>query len=147
MLIIKAIVGKEFVSMGGIAIRLLRNMCSSSTHSFSQLLENLDRGIPIDTGVSDTDTFFQSLGAFCRDFLVAFIDVGLDHHADDGGLAFAELVADDLSDFGLVAVVFVGIAWRGISKLSVNRQFTYHVSNQSSRPPSGPSSSAFLVRL
>lgn len=41
--------------------------------------------------------------------MVAFVDVGLDHHANDGGLAFPDLVTDNLGNLGLVAMVLVGI--------------------------------------
>ena len=76
----------------------------------SKLLQDRDRRIPIDTRVGNTDTLLQCGGAFGRDFLVSFVDVGFDHDADDAGFAFAELVADCLCDERLVAVIFVGVA-------------------------------------
>ena len=81
-------------------------------HRIRQLLQHLDRGVPIDTRVCDAHTPLQPRGTLGRDFLVAFVEVRLDHDADDGFLAFAELVADGLGDDGLVFVVFLGVAWR-----------------------------------
>lgn len=52
-------------------------------------------------------------GPLGRDLLAAFIDVGLEHHADDGGLAGAELVGYGAGDEGLVGVVFGGVACAG----------------------------------
>lgn len=41
--------------------------------------------------------------------MITLVDERFDHHADDGGLTFPELVPNDLCDFWLVAVVFVGV--------------------------------------
>lgn len=76
-----------------------------------ELLKDLHRRIPIDARVGDADTLLQRSGAFGRDFLVALVDVGFYHDADDGRLAFAELVADRLRHVRLVAVVFVRVAF------------------------------------
>lgn len=81
-----------------------------------KLLEDLHRRIPIDTGVRDADALLQRGGAFGRDFLVAFVDVGFDHDADDGRFAFAELIADRLRHVRLVAVVFVRVAFEFVSR-------------------------------
>lgn len=40
----------------GISIRLLPNVSSPSADCFGELLEDLNRGIPVDTSVSDTDS-------------------------------------------------------------------------------------------
>src|SRR5690606_32140955 len=53
-------------------------------------------------------------GALGGDLLVALVDVGLDHDADDGVFALAQLVGDDLGDLGLVVVVLLGVAYRCI---------------------------------
>lgn len=80
-------------------------------HRFGKLLENVDGRFPTDARVGDADSLLESRGAFRGHFLVAFIDVGFDHDANDACFAFAELVANRLGDFGLVAMVLVGIAW------------------------------------
>lgn len=83
---------------------------SSGADGFSELLKDFDSGFPADAGVCDADAFLELGGSFGGDFLVAFVDVGFDHHADNGGFAFADLIPNDLGDFGLVAVVLVGVA-------------------------------------
>ncbi len=80
-------------------------------HRLRKLLQHLHSHLPANTRVRDADALLEVLGAFGRDLLAALADVGLDHDADDAGLAGAELVADDEGDFRLVAVVFVGVAW------------------------------------
>lgn len=80
-------------------------------HRLSKLLQHLNRRLPANTRIRNTDALLEVLGSFGRDLLAAFIDVGLDHDADDGGLAGAELLADGEGDFRLVGVVFLGVAW------------------------------------
>ncbi len=80
-------------------------------HRIRKLLQHFRGCLPANTRVRDADALLEVLGAFGRDLLAALVDVGLDHDADDAGLAGAELVADDEGDFRLVAVVFVGVAW------------------------------------
>ena len=79
-------------------------------NSLSKLLQDLHGRLPIDARVRNTDALLQRGGAFGGHFLIAFIDVGFDHDADDGRFAFAELVADRLRHDRLVAVVFVRVA-------------------------------------
>jgi hypothetical protein len=43
--------------------------------------------------------------------LVALVDVGLDHHANNARLSFADLASDVLGYERLVPVVLVGVSW------------------------------------
>ena len=94
------------------AVLLFRPDLSSRPDGVCQLFEHVDRGGPVDAGVGDADALLErgetTLG---WDLLVALIDVGLDHDADDGLLALTELVADSLSDLGLVPVVLARVAF------------------------------------
>jgi hypothetical protein len=85
---------------------------SPFTNRSCQVLEDSDGSVPVDAGVSDTDSFLQPSRAFGRYLLIALVDVGLDHHADNSSLALTNLVSDDLGDLWLVAMVFVRIACR-----------------------------------
>jgi hypothetical protein len=76
-----------------------------------KILENRDGVVPVDAGIGDADALPQSSGAFGRHLLVALVDVGLDHHTDDGSLALAKLVGDDLGNLGLVAMVLIRVAY------------------------------------
>ena len=92
----------------------LRPNLPPGPHSIGQLLQHTNRGIPVNTCIGDTHTTLdrgQAATIGRRGFLVALVDVGFDHDADDSGFAFAELVANRLRDFGLVAVVFLRVAF------------------------------------
>lgn len=93
--------------MHTIASSLLRSPLRNRS---SQILKHRNRSLPIYACIRDTDALFQRTGALGGDFLIALFNVGFDHDADDAGFAFADLVGDDFGDFGLVAVVFVGVA-------------------------------------
>lgn len=80
-------------------------------HRGGQVLEHRDGRVPVDARVRDADALLEAGGPLGGHLLVALVDVGLDHDADDGLLAVAQLVGDDLGHFGLVAVVLVGVAW------------------------------------
>lgn len=92
-------------------IRVTLVLLPPGSNPLGELLKDLHRRIPIDASVRDADTLLQRSGAFGWDFLIALVDVGFDHDADNGRLAFAELVADRLRHVRLVAVVFVGVAF------------------------------------
>lgn len=85
--------------------------CTSRANGIGQLLQHLDRRLPADAGVGDADTLLETRGTLGRHLLSTLVDVGLDHDANNAGLAFAELVANGLGHLGLVAVVFEGVAW------------------------------------
>lgn len=80
-------------------------------HRVRQSFQHVDRGVPSDARIRDADALFEARGAFGRHFLAAFVQVGFDHDADDAGFAGADLGGDGLGDEGLVAVIFLGVAW------------------------------------
>lgn len=83
---------------------------ASLSDSFGKILEDMHSGLPIDTGVRDAYTLFQSTWSLRRDLLITFMDIGFDHDTNNSRLALSELVSNDLSDFWLVAMVFIGIS-------------------------------------
>lgn len=91
------------------SICLTRLECSPGANSLSQLLENFNRRFPADAGIGDADTFLKLGWSFGRNLLVAFVDVGLNHHANNSRLALPNLITDNLSNLGLVAMVLVGV--------------------------------------
>ena len=76
----------------------------------SQVLEHVDRGIPVDAGVGNGDTPLETRRSFGWDFLVALVKMRLDHDTDNTILACAKLVSDDLGDLGLISVILEGVA-------------------------------------
>ena len=93
------------------SITRLLPRCSTCPYSLGQLLEDLNRGFPIDASIGDTNALFESRRPLCWYLLVSFIDVRFDHHTDYGLLAFAKLIAYHLRNFGLVTVVLIGVAY------------------------------------
>ena len=92
-------------------VRLLRLQCPSRADGVGQLFEHFHRRVPVDAGVRDADAFLERRWPRRRHLLVAFGQVGLDHHAHDARLPFPNLFADDLSDLGLIPVILVGVAF------------------------------------
>lgn len=82
---------------------------ATSTNTISEILKHLDRHLPVDASISDTDTAEKSLGSLGGNLLVTLVDVGLDHDTDDSSLTLTELIRDLLGDDGLVKVVLVGV--------------------------------------
>lgn len=80
------------------------------TDGRSEVLEHGHCAVPVDAGVGDADAGFQGGRALGRNLLVTLVDVALDHDADDGRLARAQLVRYTGGYLGLVAVVLVGVA-------------------------------------
>lgn len=80
---------------------------SSRPDGLGKVLQCRDGGLPVDARVGDGNTLLQAGWTLGWDLLVALVDVGLDHHTDDGLLAGTELVANYLRDLWLVAVVLV----------------------------------------
>lgn len=77
----------------------------------SQIFKHGDGAVPVNAGICDADTLLQSGGTLRWYLLVTLVDVGLDHDTNDGLLAFAELVSNNLGNLGLVAMVFVGVTY------------------------------------
>ena len=105
-------------------------------HSLRQPIQHLNSSIPTNTRIRNGDAFFQARGPFGGDFLAAFVQVGFDHYPDDAGFAGADLGGDGVRDVGLVAVVFLGVAWvwgvvSGGGEV-VKRGSIYHANSQSS---------------
>lgn len=80
-------------------------------HRRGKILQHAHGSLPIYAGIRDGDALLEAGGTLRRNLLVALVDVGLDHYADDAGFAVADLLGDVGGDLGLVAVVFVGVAW------------------------------------
>ena len=91
-------------------VRSLTLELPPSPNSLSQLFEDLNRRLPANASIRDADSFLQMLRSFRRDLLTTLVDVRLDHDANNAALAFPKLIANNLRDFGLIAVVFVGVA-------------------------------------
>jgi hypothetical protein len=87
-------------------------LCPALRDSSGKVLEHRDGALPVNTGIGNGNTLLESAGTFSGYFLVALVDVGLDHDGNDAGLSFTDLVRDDLGDLRLVAVVFVGVSWK-----------------------------------
>ena len=65
----------------------------------------------MNASVGDADSLLQGAGALGRDLLVALVDVGFDHEADNSSLAFSNLLGDDAGHLGLVLVVLLRVAY------------------------------------
>jgi hypothetical protein len=90
---------------GGLVLPTLGNGCS-------EVLEHSLGRLPVYAGVGDGDTLLQAAGSLWRYLLVALVDVGLDHDADDAGLATADLVGNVLGYLGLVSVILARVTLR-----------------------------------
>lgn len=84
---------------------------SAGADSLREVLEDSHRILPVDARIGDTDTRFESGGALGGNFLVALIDVGLDHDTNDSIFTLAQLVGNNFGNLGLVVVVFLGVAY------------------------------------
>ena len=81
-------------------------------NSGRKVLKRGDSCVPVDASVGDGDALLKAARTLRRHFLVALVDVGLDHDADNASLAVADLFGDVGGDLGLVAVVLVGVTWK-----------------------------------
>ena len=93
--------------MGAVGLGLQER--TTSTNTISEILENLDRHLPVDASIRDADTAEKSLSSLGGNLLVTLVDVGLDHDTDDTSLTLTQLIRDLLGDKGLVEVVLVGV--------------------------------------
>jgi hypothetical protein len=73
--------------------------------SFIQLIQHLDGGLPVNTGISDTDTVLEPRGSIFRNVLPAGVDVGFDHDTGDRAVTGNQLLANRVYDLWLVVVV------------------------------------------
>ena len=83
---------------------------SSRPDSVCKLLQDLNGCVPVDASICDAHAPLQAGRTLCWHFLRALVEVRFDHHADDGLLTFAKLVADGLGHLWLVLVVLLGVA-------------------------------------
>ena len=83
---------------------------TTSLDGCRELLKGRHRRLPVDASVSDADTLLETRRALGWDLLVAFVDVGLDHDANDGLFALANLLSDHSGHLGLVAMVLVRVS-------------------------------------
>lgn len=95
-------------TIGTIRLGFLEDATGANT--ISQILQGINSHLPVDAGVSDTDTLKQVGGSLWGNLLVTLVDVGLDHNTDDTRLTLAQLVRDLLSNKGLVEVVLLGVS-------------------------------------
>lgn len=96
----------SFCCLRGSAIYL-----SADANRLGEVLKDSHGILPVNAGIGDADTGLETGGSFGRNFLVALVDVGLDHDTNDGLFTFTELVANDLGNLGLVLVVFLRVAY------------------------------------
>ena len=95
------------------SIRRLGFDLPSRSHRICQLLQHFDRAVPVHTRIRDADSRLQrcqTAAISWRRLLVAFVDIRLDHDADNAFFARSQLVTDDLRDLRLVLVVLLRVA-------------------------------------
>lgn len=118
----------------------LGSVLSSLTDSSGEVLKGLNGSLPADAGISDRDTLLKTSGTLSGHLLVSLVDVGLDHHTGNGVFAGADLCGDVGGDLWLVLVVFVGVTYdmlvrisalKGIASSCAGKR-TYRVSSQPS---------------
>lgn len=80
-------------------------------HSIRKLFQRRHCILPVDTGISDADALLECVEALSCVLLVALVQVRLNHDTDNAILTFTELVANRLSDLGLVLVILLGVAY------------------------------------
>ena len=90
-------------------INLFVHHLSPRPNRIGQLVQYLHRRIPRDTSVCDADTLLEACWSFWWNLLISFVDVRLDHHSDNGFLAFPKLITYRLSDLGLVVMILLRI--------------------------------------
>jgi len=81
---------------------------------FIQLVQHLDGSLPINTGISDTNTVLESRGAIFGNVLPASVDVGFDHDTGDRAVTSNKLLTDGVEDLRLVVVVLERVSVRAI---------------------------------
>lgn len=84
---------------------------SPRSNRISKLLEDHHCCVPIDAGVRDANALFECLRSFGWNRLLSLVQIGLDHHTNNGSLTSSQLVADCLCNFRLVTVIFVRISY------------------------------------
>ena len=83
--------------------------CDPFTH-LVELIEHRHRRCPVNARIRDTHAVLEPLGPLARDILAPSVDVRLDHHAHNRGIASLELFTNVVKYFGLVIVVLSGVA-------------------------------------
>lgn len=77
----------------------------------SKVLEYGYGALEINAGIGDRHTTLETTRTLWWYLLVALVDVGLDHHANNAGLTFADLSGNVLGDEWLVSVVLIGVSY------------------------------------
>ena len=92
-------------------MRAVGTQLSSFSDGRCKTLEDFYSAFPVDASVCDADTLLESDWSFGRYFLVALVDIRLNHNTNDRSLASTKLVANNLCYLGLISVVLVRVAW------------------------------------
>lgn len=71
-------------------------------HRGGEIIQHVHGGLPIDARVRDGHASLERLLAFLGHVLPPFVDVALDHNANDSVLAAAHLLGDGFGDDRLV---------------------------------------------
>jgi hypothetical protein len=95
----------------GLCARSTRVDLASGADGSGKVLEDRDCVLPVDACIRDANAALETGRTLSRDLLVALVDVGLDHDADNGSLALAQLVGNGLGNLGLVVVVLLRVAY------------------------------------
>jgi len=99
---------------GGLPEASLDDGGAAELGSLIQPIQHLDGGFPVDTGISDADTIFESRGAIFGNILPASVDVGFNHDTGDGTVAGNQLLADGVDDLWLIVVVLERVSVRAV---------------------------------
>lgn len=91
-------------------VTLGRAQSTARTDTIGQIVQHVNRHLPVDAGIGDTDALEESGGTLGGHLLATLVDIRLDHDTDDSGLALAQLVGDLLRDDRLVEVVLLRVA-------------------------------------
>jgi hypothetical protein len=84
-------------------------LTAAFSNSCGEMIKSLNGIVPVDAGIGD-GLAAGEFGKIWLELLVAFDEIGFDHHGGDGFRACGDLVGDVFRDQRLVTVVFVRVA-------------------------------------